>query len=266
MWAPDVYEGAPGPISSFLASGSKKMGLAAFIKIFLVGLIAIKSDWSVVAGIVAILTMTVGNILALSQTNMKRMLAYSSIAQAGYMLIMIPVATQYGIAGGLFQIITHAFMKGGAFLIVAALAYVAVGEFISDYKGLSKRSPFLAFSLTIFLFSLAGIPPLAGFDSKFVLFSSAIDAASNPANNWMLWLAIAAILNSALSLYYYARVVKYMYVDEGTTTEKIKIPTSMTVAILFCVVAIVVIGIWPGPVIGFCQQAASSLAPALPFR
>jgi proton-translocating NADH-quinone oxidoreductase chain N len=259
MWAPDVYEGAPSTISALLASSSKKMGLVLLFKVFLVGLIAVKADWQGVAAIIAIITMTLGNVLALSQTNIKRMLAYSSIAQAGYMLIALAVATPYALEGSIFHIITHAFMKGGAFIVVAAMAYVALGESVSDYKGLAKRAPFIAFSMAILLFALAGIPPLSGFWSKLVLFSGAVDASAVVGQEWMIWLAIAGVLNSALSLYYYVRVIKYMYVDEGTTRERIKLPWSMTAAIAICVGATILIGLWPGPVIDLCEQAAHAL-------
>jgi len=155
---------------------------------------------------------------------------------------------------------THAFMKGGAFIIVATLATVAIGDRIVEYKGLAKRSAILAFAMTIMLFSLAGIPPLAGFDSKVVLFSSAIYGATD-GSEWMIWLAIAGIINSAISLYYYARVVKYMYVDEleeGEKSEKLKLPTSMLAAIIICVVAVIGIGVWPEPFIEFCKDAAAA--------
>jgi len=263
MWAPDVYEGAPTPISGLLAAGSKKMGMVLLFKVFLVALIALKADWQVLVGVLAILTMTVGNVVALQQTNMKRMLAYSSIAQAGYMIIAIAVATQYAVTGSIFHIATHAFMKGGAFMIVAAMTYVALGENVSDYKGLAKRAPFIAFSLTILLFALAGIPPLSGFFSKLVLFSSAVDAAQIASQNWMIWLAVAGVLNSALSLYYYVRVIRYMYVEKGPTEEKIKLPLSMTVAIAICVGATILIGLWPDPVINICSEAAKALLPGL---
>ncbi|HEY3421373.1 MAG TPA: NADH-quinone oxidoreductase subunit N [Methanomassiliicoccales archaeon] len=268
MWAPDVYEGAPTTVTAMLAGGSKKMGFIALFKVLLIGLFAIKSNWDVLIGIVAIATMTVGNLAAISQTNIKRMLAYSSIAQAGYILIALPVAAvsdptigQYALSAGIMQIMTHAFMKGGAFLIVATLATVAVGESISNYKGLAKRTPFMAFGMTVLLFSLAGIPPLAGFFSKFVLFSSPIDASSIPGNGWMVWLAIAAIVNSAISLYYYVRVVKYMYVDEaeeGTPTEKLKLPISMVAAVAICVFMVVLIGVWPDPFFNAAQHAAAA--------
>ena len=255
MWAPDVYEGAPTTITSFLAASSKKMGFVALFKVFLIGLIAIRVEWQFVIAIIAVLTMTFGNLVAISQTNIKRMLAYSSIAQAGYILIVLPIGTDYALAGGIFHIITHAFMKGGAFIIIATLSTVAIGETLSDYKGLAKRSPLMAFSMMLLLFSLAGMPPLAGFASKFVLFSSAVDVSVAPIDNWVVWLAVAGVLNSALSLYYYVRVIKYMYVEEGPT-ERIKLPKAMVAAVLMTVIATIVIGLYPGPVIDACQQAA----------
>jgi NADH-quinone oxidoreductase subunit N len=199
--------------------------------------------------------------VALQQTNIKRMLAYSSIGQAGYLIIALAVATPFALEGSIFHIITHAFMKGGAFMVVAALTYVALGESISDYKGLARRAPLIALSLGIFLFALAGIPPLSGFWSKVFLFSSAIDASQVADQGWMVWLAVAGILNSALSLYYYVRVIKYMFVDEGASKEKLKIPLSMAAAIAICVIATVAIGIWPGPVVDLCEQAARALFP-----
>ncbi|QLH74617.1 MAG: NADH-quinone oxidoreductase subunit N [Methanomassiliicoccales archaeon] len=257
MWAPDVYEGAPTTITAMLAAGSKKMGFVAMFKFFLIGIIAIKADWELLMAIMAVATMTVGNLAALNQTNIKRMLAYSSIAQAGYILMAIPVATDYALAGGLFQIVTHAFMKGGAFMIVATLGVVAVGESINDYKGLAKRSPLMAISMTIFLLSLAGIPPLAGFASKFFLFSAPIDAVTS-GNDWLLWLTVAAIINSAISLFYYVRIIKYMLVEKGENQEKLKLPSTMVAAVLICVTAVVVMGIFPGPFFEACQNAASS--------
>ena len=265
MWAPDVYEAAPTPVSGLLASGSKKMGLAALFKIFLIAVIALRADWQIMFAVLAVLTMTVGNVMALSQTNIKRMLAYSSIAQAGYILMIIPVSTQYAVAGGLYMILAHAFMKAGAFMIVAALAYVSLGENISDYKGLAKRAPLMAFAMMMMLLSLAGIPPLAGFEGKFLIFSSAIFASSTPSQSWLLWLAVAAIINSALSLYYYVRIVKYMYVDEGPSKEKFKIPKTMTAAVLMCVVGVIVLGIWPDQVLNFCIHAAQGAFPSLPW-
>lgn len=266
MWAPDVYEGAPTPISGLLAAASKKMGFAAFFKVFLIGIVAVKADWEVAAAALAIVTMTVGNLIAVSQTNIKRMLAYSSIAQAGYILIALPVGTQYAVAGGLFHILTHAFMKSGAFMVIAGMTTVAIGEKLDDFKGLHRRSPFLAFSMAIFLLSLAGIPPLAGFASKFTLFSSAVYASIDPGPSWLIWLAVAGVLNSALSLYYYARVIKYMYMERGTSEDRVRLPPMTSLAIVIALVMTFVLGLWFDAVVSLLVDAAGlfgSLPPGI---
>ena len=265
MWAPDVYEGAATPVSMFLATGSKKMGLAVFIQVFMAMFIVSATAGSIfgltvqyIFAIIAAITMTVGNVVAIAQPNIKRMLAYSSIAQAGYILIILAVMTPQAEAAGIFHMFTHVFMKGGAFLIVGGLICAGIGEKISDYKGLAKRSPFLAAAMMLFLFSLAGIPPLAGFTSKFFLFASAVGTPGAADGTW-IWLAFIAILNSAISLYYYARVVKAMYIEKGETTEKIKIPTIFTVAIVICLVFVIVLGVYPDLIFGYCEQATEFL-------
>jgi NADH-quinone oxidoreductase subunit N len=263
MWAPDVYEGAATPVSLFLATGSKKMGLAVFFKIFLVmfvGVTAIKVEpVQYLFAIVAAISMTVGNVVAIAQNNIKRMLAYSSIAQAGYILIAMAVMTPYALTGGLFHMFTHVFMKGGAFLIVGALICAGVGEKISDYNGLAKRSPLLAFAMMIFLFSLAGVPPLAGFTSKFVLFSGAI--YDNGVVSTWIWLAFIAILNSAISLYYYVRVIKAMYIERPAkgADEKLAIGKVFGFAIAVCAIAVVVLGVYPDLILEPCATAAHEL-------
>lgn len=266
MWAPDVYEGAATPVSLFLATGSKKMGLVVFFKIFLVMFVTA----NVISGIdtesvqylfaiIAAISMTVGNIVAIAQTNIKRMLAYSSIAQAGYILIAMAVMTEYALTGGLFHMFTHVFMKGGAFLVVGALICAGIGEKITDYNGLAKRAPLLAFAMMLFLFSLAGVPPLAGFTSKFVLFSGAIydDGA---VSTWV-WLAFVAILNSAISLYYYVRVIKAMYIEKPNrgAEGKIKIPVPFAIAIAACAILVIVLGIYPDIILDPCADAAAAL-------
>lgn len=259
MWAPDVYEGAPSTITAFLAAGSKKMGFAAMFKLFLIGMIVIKTDWDVLIGIIAVVTMTIGNLIAISQENIKRMLAYSSIAQAGYILIVLPVGTPFALAGGIYHVLTHMFMKAGAFMVVAALFY-ATGKFneIDDYRGLSKRAPFMAFSMMIFLLALAGIPPLGGFFSKFILFSSAVDLWVHT-GSWVLWLAVAGILNSALSLYYYVRVIKYMYVDKSESKKRIRVNLHLKAAVTISLIGIIITGILAEPFIKLCLEAANTL-------
>ena len=264
MWAPDVYEGAATPVSMFLGTGSKKVGFVALFKIFLVIFVAanVSASFDMVEvqyifAIIAAITMTVGNVVAISQNNIKRMLAYSSIAQAGYILIVMAVMSEYALASGMFHMFTHVFMKGGAFLVVGALITVGIGEKISDYQGLAKRAPIIAFAMMLFLFSLAGIPPLAGFTSKLFLFSSAI--YDNGVMTQWIWLAFIAVLNSAISLYYYTRVVKAMYIDKGTTVEKIKIPKTFTAAILICVAFVIILGVYPQLIMDFCADAAAAL-------
>jgi NADH-quinone oxidoreductase subunit N len=269
MWAPDVYEGAATPVSLFLATGSKKMGLSVFFQIFLIMFVSGTACASIAGpevqylfSIIAAITMTVGNIVAIAQNNIKRMLAYSSIAQAGYILIVMAVMSEYALSAGLFHMFTHVFMKGGAFLVVGALICAGVGEKISDYRGLAKRAPLMAAAMMLFLFSLAGIPPLAGFTSKFFLFSSTMgvgtEAGISLESQW-IWLAFVAVLNSAISLYYYARVVKTMYVDKGEAVEKIKVPAAFTVGIVICIVAVIVLGVYPQLIFDFCEVAAHSL-------
>lgn len=265
MWAPDVYEGAATPVSILLATGSKKMGLAVFIKVFLVMFVAanalsgIDNDpMQYLFAIIAAITMTIGNIVAIAQHNIKRMLAYSSVAQAGYILIVMAVMSEYALTGGIFHMFTHVFMKGGAFLVVGALIFAGIGEKISDYNGLAKRAPWLAFAMMIFLMSLAGVPPLAGFTSKFVLFSGAIYGDDGVITQW-IWLAFVAILNSAISLYYYVKVIRAMYIEKPAKDAKadLKLPKTFCVAIAVCAVLVVVLGIYPAPILDLCAEAAS---------
>lgn len=269
MWVPDVYEGAPEPVTAFLASSSQKIGFAAVFKIFLIGLLAARAQWDLAVGLLAVATMTAGNLLALNQDNIKRMLAYSSVAQTGYVLMALPVAGvfaigatqagQLGLAGGVFHIVTHAFMKGGAFIVVAALTTVGVGEALISYKGLANRNFFLAASLAVFLLALTGIPPLSGFASKFVLFSSAVNASQVVAGmDWLLWLAIAGVINSAVSLYYYVRVIKYMFVDEGPDAD-LEVPLGAKVAVGVAVAFTIVMGIIVAPFLDASLAAAGAL-------
>ncbi|NLL94459.1 MAG: NADH-quinone oxidoreductase subunit N [Thermoplasmatales archaeon] len=260
MWAPDVYEGAATPVSGFLATGSKKMGFVLFFKVFLMMFVVLRSGFATqevqyLFAVIAAVTMTLGNIVAISQSNIKRMLAYSSIAQAGYILIALAVMSEYALVGGMFHMFTHVFMKFGAFIVVLSLIAAGLGERIQDYNGLAKRAPFVAFAMLLFLFSLAGIPPLAGFTSKFVLFSSAIYVNGAVVTQWV-WLAIVAIVNSAISLYYYARVVKAMYVEEGPT-DALAIRGGHKFAIALCVVAVILLGVFPTPLLEAIGDAAA---------
>ncbi|HUR25750.1 MAG TPA: NADH-quinone oxidoreductase subunit N [Candidatus Thermoplasmatota archaeon] len=264
-WAPDVYSGAPVPVAGVLASASKAMGFIAIFQVFLVGLVGVKSNWELAVGLLAVVTMTVGNLVALQQTNLRRMLAYSSIAQAGYILIAVAVGTWFAVGGGIFHLLTNAAMKLGAFLVVGALLYAGIPDHIEGWRGLGKRAPLLAFAMTVFLLSMAGLPPFGGFASKFVLFSGAIDAGVTSGLGWLAWLAVAAVLNSALSLYYYLRVIRAMYVDdpqagaEGATVERIDVPVGTTVAVVACLVLVLAMGLMPQPFVEASMKAAQAL-------
>ena len=277
MWAPDVYQGAPTTISTFLAAGSKMVGVVALFHVFLTGLLSIQIDWIAAMSILAIATMTVGNILAIPQRSVKRMLAYSSIAQVGYLLIAIPVGAvaihagssdaavataavtvaTFAMMGALLHVFTYAAMKGGAFLVVAGTQSRGIPDDMDAFRGLSRRMPFLALAMTIFLLSLAGIPPLGGFFSKFFLFLSAVYAMQF--SPWFVVLAIAGVLNSALSVYYYARVIWYMYIlePEGEVV-KTTAPSSINAGVAVSLAVIVLTGllaIWLVPYLSVAAKA-----------
>ncbi len=260
MWAPDAYQGSPSVVSSLLAAGSKKMGFVAAFRVFIVALAALQPDWQFAFTILAVVTMTFGNVVAVSQTSVKRMLAYSSLAQAGYIAMAFVVMTPMALTGGIFYTLAHAFMKAGAFIAAGAVVWMItsqktgnldIPDHLDSFRGLGKRMPLAALSMTVFVFALAGIPPTAGFMAKLVLFSSTIQAG-------MTWLAVIAILNSALSLFYYARLVRYMYFlpPEG---KKIGMPFPYAAALLLAVAGVLAMGIWPEPFMQWAMDAAQVL-------
>jgi len=261
MWAPDTYTGAPDTVAAFLGGVGKGLGVVAMLKVFLWALAPLESGWAPFVAGLAILTMTWGNLVAIRQDDIKRMLAYSSIAQAGYILIVLPVGTEYAIAGGVFHTLTNLLMKGGAFLVVAAFAMAGIGSKLQDYEGLGRRNPWLAAGLTVFLLSLAGLPPLGGFWSKFVLFSSAIEAGVG--GSWLWWLAVAGIINSAISLFYYARWIRTMFADPEMHPVDVDVPTGLATAIGISLIGIVVVGLWVNPVVDWSLEAAQTLVPAM---
>ncbi|MFA5862221.1 MAG: NADH-quinone oxidoreductase subunit N [Candidatus Thermoplasmatota archaeon] len=267
-YAVDVYEGSPDTVSGFLAAGSKQMGFAALFKVFLLGLFAVKANWDIMVAVIAVVTMVVGNVAALRQTNIKRMLAYSSIAQAGYILMALAIGTPYALAGGLFHIVTYSFMQAGAFVALAAAATWGIGESMDDWKGMSKRAPFLAFAMAVFLLSFAGIPPLAGFASKFVLFSSAIQAGIAPGVTGIyaftyIGLAIAGILTSAISLVYYWRLIRVMYIEDETESRRVAVSSSAGIAVIIALVATIFIGLFPAAILDLALDAARSMFTAV---
>ena len=263
MWLPDTYEGAPPTITALLAAGTKKAGFAAALRVIVMGAVALSVDWTFALGIIAVLTMTVGNIAAVMQKNLARMLAYSSIGHAGYILIGLSIApfSAIGVQGSLFHILNHAVMKGAAFIAVAGIVTTLAVTNLDKLKGLARRMPITSLGLVISLLALAGVPPLSGFWSKLVLFGAAIDAG--PIAPWAPWLAIAGVLNSALSLAYYGWIIRKMYF-EGEGEKRVKEPRSIIAVMIFSIIFIVGIGVYPDPIIQFSEMAAPSLGALSP--
>jgi len=256
MWAPDVYEGAPTPITAFLSVGSKAASFAMLIRIFLEGLPAMSADWRLLFEAVAIVTMTVGNVAALTQSNVKRMLAYSSIAHAGYLLIGVVAGTSRGVTAMMIYLFVYSFMQLGAFAIIVLLRRQdVIGDELKDLSGLHVRNPFAAFAMLVFMLSLGGIPPTAGFMGKFWLFGAAIESG-------YYWLAVIGVLNSAVSLYYYVRIVVFMYVRKETAGSEPTIGPALSLALGVAVLATLGLGVYPRLLFEIADASARTLGVA----
>ncbi|HMF94146.1 MAG TPA: NADH-quinone oxidoreductase subunit N [Vicinamibacterales bacterium] len=256
MWAPDVYEGAPTPITAFLSVGSKAASFAMLIRIFIEGLPSMSADWRLLFWVLSIVTMTVGNVAAVTQSNVKRMLAYSSIAHAGYVLMGIVAGTARGITATLVYLMIYSFMQLGAFAVVVLLRRRDVGgEELKDFSGLHFRNPFAAFAMLLFMLSLGGIPPTAGFMGKFWLFSAAIDAH-------YYGLALIGVLNSAISLYYYIRIVVFMYLKRDAAGTEPSTSPAIAVVLGVAVVATLVLGVYPRLLFEVADASARTLGAA----
>ncbi len=263
MWVPDVYEGAPTPVTAYLSVGSKAAGFAVVMRIFLTALSTGNptqggfdpSDWAIVFAILAAISMSLGNITALMQGNIKRMLGYSSIAQAGTFLIGLAAVAAadpqllLGTSSVLFFLGTYAFTNLGAFIAVIAISSKIGSDEIADYAGVAKRSPLLALGLTLCLLSLTGIPPTAGFIAKVYVFNAAVQAD-------LVWLAIVGVLNSVVAAYYYLRVVLNMYTAEPASEESIQPGYYLGLAMVVAVVGLLVVGIFPSPLLEASEAAA----------
>ena len=254
QWLPDTYEGAPAPVTTLLAAATKKAGFAAALRIVIMGAVALNTDWTLALGVIAVMTMTVGNVAAIMQRNLSRMLAYSSIAHAGYILIGLAVAphSSLGLQGSMYQIFNHAVMKGAAFIAVAGIVVALAVTHIDKLAGLGRRMPITSLGLVISLFALAGVPPLSGFWSKLMLFGGALDASS--ALWWAPWLAIAGVLNSALSLAYYGWMTRKMYF-EGETKRRVSEPKPVVAVMIFSILFLVGFGVYPEPLLQFIEFA-----------
>ncbi len=263
MWLPDTYEGAPPPITAMLAAGTKKAGFAAAIRIVVLGMVTLNLDWTLALGIIAVMTMTIGNVAAIMQKNLSRMLAYSSIGHAGYILIGLAVApfSTLGLQGSLFHILNHAVMKGAAFIAIAGIVTTLAVTHLDKLKGLGRKMPITSLGLAISLLALAGVPPLNGFWSKLMLFGGALDAGS--VVWWAPWLAIAGVLNSALSLAYYGWIMRKMYF-EGETEKRVSEPKSVIGVMVFSIIFMVGLGVYPDPIINFVESATPVVSSFMP--
>ena len=248
MWVPDVYEGAPTPITAYLSVASKAAGFAIILRVFYTafGLPAwLSLDWGLVFAVLAAIGMIVGNIVAIPQTNIKRMLGYSSIAQAGYLLVGLaavgvsPAADMLGRSVVLFFLASYALTNMGVFIAIIAISNKVNSDLIKDYSGMGKRAPLLALALTLGLISLIGMPPAAGFMAKFYIFSAAV-------NYGLLWLVIIAVINSVISAYYYMRVVRVMWLGEPVSEEKVPSSGALKVALAISSLGVLLLGIAPG--------------------
>jgi len=254
MWSPDVYEGSPLPVTAFLSVASKAAGFGLLIRFFREGFgttaLLEQVDWPLFLAVVSAVTMTVGNLAAFGQRNVKRLLAYSSIAHGGYLLMGVAVASQEGsgaVGATLFYLVVYLFMNLGAFYVVLHLAEPGRlgSEEIGDYRGLVRRSPFVAVLMSIFLFSLIGLPPFAGFWGKLYLFKSVVDASLVPGGvngHNFVWLVVLGLLNSAVSLYYYFSVVKAMLLDAGTETTPVRAHVAFAVLLVVLVLPTLLFG------------------------
>jgi NADH-quinone oxidoreductase subunit N len=257
VWTPDVYEGAPAPIVGLMSTGPKAAAFAVLLRVvFVINVHAI--FW--VIWIVAALSMTLGNISALVQGNVKRLLAYSSIAHAGYMLVAFAAAPELGTSAVMFYTAAYAVTNAGAFAVVSHFAnagerYVT----LEDYEGLGKTSPYLAATLTVFLLSLIGIPMTGGFFAKFYVFSAAVKAN-------LIWLTIVSVLNSGIGAYYYLRIIVMMYMKESRKTVSVSpVPFTLRLALAICIVATIYLGIFPESILRYAQQSAQTLVqPTVP--
>jgi NADH-quinone oxidoreductase subunit N len=251
MWVPDVYEGAPTSVTAFMSVGTKAAGFAALLRLLFLALPALQSYWTLALAVLSVLTMTTGNVIAIAQTNIKRMLAYSGIAHAGYLLVALASASQRGAASILFYLSVYTVINLGAFGMVIALGQREEGEYLdlTDYAGLGFRRPALAAVFAIFLLSLGGIPPTAGFAGKFYIFSAAVEANLTP-------LAIIGILNAILSLFYYLRVIRIMYADEPSRQFG-HLPRPTMIALIIAALGAVLLGLFPAPLIELAQRAVT---------
>ncbi|SRR5579884_3206738 len=255
MWTPDVYEGAPTPVTAYMSVASKAAGFAVLIRVFQSALPGLEPNWTTLLAWLAFLTMTFGNLVALAQGNIKRMLAYSSIAHVGFVLIGLAAATSAGIAASLYYLLVYTVTNLATFIVVIVMGRFAPDESIASYAGLARRSPWLGLSLALGLLSLAGLPPLAGFFAKFFIFWAAWERG--------LYLLVAAgVLNSVISLFYYVRIIRTMYLAEPAAERPVGAAPGVGVSLAVAVLGVLFVGLIAAPFLGAAGLAALNVVPA----
>lgn len=253
MWTPDVYEGAPTPITGFMSVAAKAAGFAAIGRVFLLTLPSLSDDWMPAVAGMAALTMILGNVVALSQANIKRMLAYSSIAHAGYLMMGVAARNDRGLAGLLFYLLAYTFTNLGAFAVLTMMAHSEEEDLsFARYAGLAKRQPWVAAAMALFMFSLTGIPPTAGFSGKYYLFWAAVEAD-------LIWLAVIGVLTSVVSAFFYMRVVVAMYFSDSSADFPSHLYPTLATALIVTAAGTLVLGLWPDPLLDLAQNAMQSV-------
>lgn len=259
QWSPDAYEGAPTPVATLLSVGPKAMGFSILLRVLITAVPLFQFDWVAILMGISLVTMTLGNLTAMRQTNIKRMLAYSSIAQAGYVLVGVLSLGPFGEASGLailgvlLYLMAYLFTNAGAFIAVIAFSHVTNSDEIADYAGLVRRAPALAAVMVVFLMSLAGLPPTAGFVGKLLVFGAAVKAG-------YYYLAIVGVVNSVISVVYYFNVVRQMFFLPPPVEGRLSLPRFPMVAVIICVVLVLLIGLYPQPLIDLVSQSMTLLA------
>ncbi len=253
MWTPDAYEGAPTPVTAFMSVGPKVAGFVVFIRILADALPSLQNEYTMILTGLAVLTMAVGNLAAIAQRNIKRMLAYSTIGHVGFVMLGLIAANTDGYAGIMVYMTIYMFMNMGAFAIIILMNREGIpGELIDDFAGLSRVRPLYAMAMGLLLFSLAGIPFLGGFWAKYAVFMAAVEAGH-------LYLVLYALLFSAVGAFYYIRIVKYIYFDEERVAFDFEESSPMQLTVLVTTIAIVILGVFPGPLMDICKQALAGL-------
>ncbi len=262
MWAPDVYEGAPTSVTAFLSTGSKAASFALYARIFIVALGDMHADWAPLVGLVAAITIMVGNWAAVTQENSKRLLAYSSISNAGYLLLGLVAGNTYGYLGLIIYLLVYTLMNMGAFgVIISMRRRGIIGDNVEDLTGLAQKAPGLAAMMGVFMLSLGGLPMTGGFIGKYFLFGGLIQRGTAEGKSWYIWLAIWAILNTVVSFYYYVRFIKVMYLGDRVADDKpLTLAPSLQAALIASLVGIVFIGVYPQPFIELAQKLITPLA------